>query len=127
MGFGFKVAAVPFHMWTPDVYQGAPSAVTAFMASGAKIAGFAALLRVFATAFPSLSVDYDAHPVRRLAALTMIVGNLIAISQTNIKRLLAYSSIAHAGYILMAFVPYGNKDVVPRRSPRACSTWSPMP
>ena len=110
VGFGFKVAAVPFHMWTPDVYQGAPSAVTAFMSSGAKIAGFAALLRVFATAFPSISVDMTGI-LWALAALTMILGNVIAIAQTNIKRLLAYSSIAHAGYILMAFVPYGNPEV----------------
>ena len=110
VGFGFKVAAVPFHMWTPDVYQGAPSAVTAFMSSGAKIAGFAALLRVFATAFPSIAVDMTGV-LWVLSALTMIVGNLVAISQTDIKRMLAYSSIAHAGYILMAFVPYGNPDV----------------
>jgi NADH-quinone oxidoreductase subunit N len=111
IGFGFKVAAVPFHMWTPDVYQGAPTAVTAFMSSGAKIAGFAALLRVFATAFPSLAVDMT-DILWALSALTMIVGNVVAISQTDIKRMLAYSSIAHAGYILMAFVPYGNSDVV---------------
>lgn len=112
VGLGFKVAAVPFHMWTPDVYQGAPTAVTAFMAAGAKIAGFAALLRVFATAFPSLAMDMT--PVLwALSALTMIVGNLLAISQTDIKRMLAYSSIAHAGYILMAFVPYGNPAVAP--------------
>jgi NADH-quinone oxidoreductase subunit N len=110
VGFGFKVAAVPFHMWTPDVYQGAPTAVTAFMSSGAKIAGFAALLRVFATAFPSIAVDMT-DILWALSALTMIVGNLIAISQTDIKRMLAYSSIAHAGYILMAFVPYGNSEV----------------
>ena len=110
IGFGFKVAAVPFHMWTPDVYQGAPTAVTAFMSSGAKIAGFAALLRVFATAFPSIAVDMT-DILWILSALTMIVGNVIAISQTDIKRLLAYSSIAHAGYILMAFVPYGNPAV----------------
>jgi len=109
VGLGFKIAAVPFHMWTPDVYQGSPSAVTAFMASGAKIAGFAALLRVFATAFPSIAVDMTGV-LWAIAALTMILGNLIAISQSNIKRLLAYSSIAHAGYILMAFVPYGNPD-----------------
>jgi NADH-quinone oxidoreductase subunit N len=110
VGLGFKIAAVPFHMWTPDVYQGAPTAVTAFMAAGAKVAGFAALLRVFATAFPSLAVDLT--PVLwALSALTMIVGNLIAISQSDIKRMLAYSSIAHAGYILMAFVPYGNPEV----------------
>jgi len=112
VGFSYKVAAVPFHMWTPDVYQGAPSAVTAFMTSGAKIAGFAALLRVFVTAFPSISADMTGI-LWGLAALTMILGNVIAIAQTNIKRLLAYSSIAHAGYILMAFVPYGNPEVAP--------------
>ena len=112
VGFGFKVAAVPFHMWTPDVYQGAPTAVTAFMAAGAKIAGFAALLRVFATAFPSIAVDVT--PVLwAISALTMVIGNLLAISQSDIKRMLAYSSIAHAGYILMAFVPYGNPEVAP--------------
>jgi NADH-quinone oxidoreductase subunit N len=110
IGFGFKVAAVPFHMWTPDVYQGAPTAVTAFMSSGAKIAGFAALLRVFATAFPSIAADMTGI-FWLLSALTMIVGNLVAISQSDIKRMLAYSSIAHAGYILMAFVPYGNPEV----------------
>lgn len=111
IGFGFKVAAVPFHMWTPDVYQGAPTAVTAFMSSGAKIAGFAALLRVFATAFPALAVDMTGV-FWVMSAATMIIGNVVAISQTDIKRLLAYSSIAHAGYILMAFVPYGNETVV---------------
>ena len=110
VGLGFKIAAVPFHMWTPDVYQGSPTAVTAFMSSGAKIAGFAALLRVFATSFPSIAVDMTGV-LWAISALTMILGNLIAISQSNIKRMLAYSSIAHAGYILMAFVPYGNPDV----------------
>jgi NADH-quinone oxidoreductase subunit N len=106
VGFGFKVAAVPFHMWTPDVYQGAPTPVTSFMAVGAKAAGFAALLRIFVTALPAL--DVDLVPVLwSLAALTMLVGNLLAISQTNIKRMLAYSSIAHAGYILMALAAYG--------------------
>jgi len=110
IGFGFKVAAVPFHMWTPDVYQGAPTAVTAFMSAGAKAAGFAALLRIFMVAFPSLSVDLT--PVLWvLSAVTMFAGNIIAIAQTNIKRMLAYSSIAQAGYILMAFVPYGNPAV----------------
>jgi NADH-quinone oxidoreductase subunit N len=110
IGLGFKVAAVPFHMWTPDVYQGAPSAVTAFMAVGAKAGGFAALLRVFVTAFPSLGLDLT--PILwALAALTMILGNVVAIAQSNIKRLLAYSSIAHAGYILMAIVPFGNGKV----------------
>jgi len=110
VGFGFKVAAVPFHMWTPDVYQGAPTSVTGFMAVGAKAAGFAALLRVFITAFSSL--DAKLVPVLwTLAALTMVIGNVVATSQTNIKRMLAYSSIAHAGYILMALVAYGNPTV----------------
>jgi len=110
VGLGFKVAAVPFHMWTPDVYQGAPSSVTAFMASGAKIAGFAALLRVFASAFPALG-DGMTDVLWALAAMTMVLGNITAIAQTDIKRLLAYSSIAHAGYILMAFVPFANPKV----------------
>ncbi len=110
IGLGFKVAVVPFHMWTPDVYEGAPSAVTAFMSVGAKVAGFAALLRIFTLALPSLAADMT--PILwALAALTMILGNIVAISQNNIKRLLAYSSIAHAGYILMALVPYGQKEV----------------
>jgi len=110
VGLGFKVAVVPFHMWTPDVYHGAPSAVTAFMAVGAKAAGFAALLRIFVLAFPAISVNIT--PVLwGLAALTMILGKIVAIAQKNIKRLLAYSSIAHAGYILMALVPYGQPDV----------------
>jgi NADH-quinone oxidoreductase subunit N len=109
-GLGFKVAVVPFHMWTPDVYHGAPSAVTAFMAVGAKAAGFAALLRIFVLTFPAISANLT--PVLwALAALTMILGNFIAIAQRNIKRLLAYSSIAHAGYILMALVPFGQSKV----------------
>lgn len=112
VGFGFKVAAAPFHMWTPDVYQGAPTSVTAFMAAGAKIAGFVALFRVFVTAFPAISADLTGV-LWAISAVTMIVGNLTAISQTNIKRMLAYSAIAHAGYILMAFVPYGNEKVAP--------------
>ncbi len=110
VGFGFKVGVVPFHMWTPDVYQGAPTSVTAFMAAGAKAAGFAALLRIFASAFPSLATDL--MPVLAvLSALSMIVGNVIAIAQTDIKRMLAYSSIAQAGYILMAFVPFADEKV----------------
>jgi NADH-quinone oxidoreductase subunit N len=113
VGFGFKVAAVPFHMWTPDVYQGAPTAVTGFMSSGAKIAGFAALIRIFSVAFPALAPSGLTDVLIGLSALTMIVGNLVAISQTDIKRMLAYSSIAHAGYILMAFVPYGDPKVAP--------------
>ena len=111
VGLGFKVAAVPFHMWTPDVYQGAPSSVTAFMAVGAKVGGFAALMRIFVTSFGVLAVDFTAV-LWGLAALTMILGNVVAIAQKNIKRMLAYSSIAQAGYILMALVPYGQKDVI---------------
>jgi len=106
VGLGFKVAAVPFHMWTPDVYEGAPTIVTAFMSVGAKIGGFAALLRVFFTAFPSLSAEW-AMAIAILSALTMILGNVAAIAQSSIKRMLAYSSIAHAGYILMAVVAGG--------------------
>jgi NADH-quinone oxidoreductase subunit N len=110
VGFSFKVAAVPFHMWTPDVYQGAPTSVTAFMAAGAKTAGFAALLRVFALGLPALALDLT-QVIVVLSALSMLVGNFVAIAQTNIKRMLAYSSIAQAGYILMAFVPYANPAV----------------
>lgn len=111
VGLGFKVAAVPFHMWTPDVYQGAPSSVTAFMAVGAKAAGFAALLRVFMLAFPTLSSTLI--PIFwALTVLTMVVGNVVAIVQSNIKRLLAYSSIAHAGYILMATVTLGQSRIM---------------
>lgn len=110
IGLGFKVAAVPFHMWTPDVYQGAPSSVTAFMAVGAKAGGFAGLLRLFFMAFPSMSDDLT--PILWVvAALTMLLGNVVAIAQSNIKRMLAYSSIAHAGYILMALVPFGQDGV----------------
>lgn len=106
-GLGFKVAAVPFHMWTPDVYHGAPTPVTAFMALGAKAAGFAALLRVFVVAFPSISAQIT--PVLlAVTAATLIAGNLLAIAQNNVKRMLAYSSISHAGFILMAVVAYGN-------------------
>lgn len=101
VGLGFKVAVVPFHMWTPDVYHGAPSSVTAFMSIGAKAGGFAALLRVFLAAFPELSSAW-APIAMWIAALTMAWGNIAAIAQRNIKRMLAYSSIAHAGYIMMA-------------------------
>jgi NADH-quinone oxidoreductase subunit N len=107
IGLGFKVAAVPFQSWTPDVYQGAPSPVSAFMSVGVKAAGFAALLRVFSLLFSQLSATLT--PVFWvIAVLTMIVGNFVAVAQTNLKRMLAYSSIAHAGYLLMAFVPFGD-------------------
>jgi len=111
VGLAFKVAAVPFHMWTPDVYQGAPSSVTGFMAVGAKVAGFAVLLRLFAFVFPALAVRFV--PVLwTLAVLTMVVGNFAALAQRNIKRMLAYSSIAHAGYILLALVPFAWSGVM---------------
>lgn len=103
IGFAFKVALVPFHMWVPDVYQGAPTSVTAFMSVGAKAAGFAALVRVLLYAFPTLESSWTV-PLAALAALTMTLGNLSAIAQTDIKRMLAYSSIAHAGYILVGVV-----------------------
>jgi NADH-quinone oxidoreductase subunit N len=101
VGLGFKVAAVPFHMWTPDVYQGAPTPVTAFMASATKAAGFAALLRIFGVSFLTYRSDWQ-PAVWALAALTLIVGSIGTVLQTDMKRLLAYSSIAHAGYVLMA-------------------------
>jgi NADH-quinone oxidoreductase subunit N len=100
VGLGFKVAAVPFHMWTPDVYHGAPSSVTAFMSVGAKAGGFAALLRVFLVAFPFIAEDWGPI-ILGVAVVTLAWGNVAAIAQSNIKRMLAYSSIAHAGYILM--------------------------
>ncbi|MGQ9509012.1 MAG: NADH-quinone oxidoreductase subunit N [Thermodesulfobacteriota bacterium] len=103
IGFGFKIASVPFHMWTPDVYEGAPTSITAFMASGVKAAGFSALIRVFFTALPGFRPDWTSI-MWVLSVATMTVGNIVAISQSNIKRMLAYSSIAHAGYILVAFV-----------------------
>jgi NADH-quinone oxidoreductase subunit N len=103
VGFGFKVAAAPFHMWTPDVYEGAPTSVTAFMAVAVKAAAFAAFARVFLLAFPAMKVDWTML-LWVLAVATMTIGNIAAIAQTNIKRMLAYSSIAHAGYLLVALV-----------------------
>ncbi len=100
VGFGFKVAAVPFHMWAPDVYDGSPTPVTAYMATGVKAAAFAALFRVLGEAFASVAAWQ--HIVWWLAALTMVIGNLIALAQRTVKRMLAYSSIAHAGYLLVA-------------------------
>ena len=101
VGFGFKIAAVPFHMWTPDVYEGSPTVVTAFMSVGSKVGGFAALLRILIAALPALGETWTTA-ISVMAALTLIVGNLLAIVQPNIKRMLGYSSIAHAGYILIA-------------------------
>ncbi len=102
VGLGFKAAIVPFHSWTPDVYEGAPTSVTAFMSAGAKAGAFAALIRVAIVLLPLSAVFNDVFWA--LAILTMVVGNVVAIVQTNIKRMLAYSSIAHAGYILVGLI-----------------------
>ncbi|MBI2171981.1 MAG: NADH-quinone oxidoreductase subunit N [Chloroflexi bacterium] len=99
-GFGFKIAMFPFQMWTPDVYEGAPTPVTAYLSVASKAAGFAVLLRLFSTAFGAVSLDWGML-FAVLSALSMTVGNLMAMGQSNIKRLLAYSTIAHAGYILV--------------------------
>jgi NADH-quinone oxidoreductase subunit N len=100
VGLGFKVAAVPFHMWTPDVYQGSPTPVTAFMAAGAKAAGFAALLRVFISGFGNYAVDWRPL-IMVLAVASLLVGSVVALVQQDVKRMLAYSSINHAGYVLI--------------------------
>ena len=102
-GVGFKVAAVPFHMWAPDVYEGAPTPVTAFLSVGSKAASFAMLLRIFLEGLPAMSADWRML-FEVLSVATMTVGNIAALTQTNLKRMLAYSSIAHAGYILIGVV-----------------------
>ncbi len=117
VGLGFKVAVVPFHMWTPDVYEGAPTPVTAFMSVVAKVGGFASLLRLMVVGLSAFALR-DGEPaawqnaLQLVAALTLLLGNIVALSQTNIKRMLAYSSIAHAGYILMAIAAVGSATVV---------------
>ena len=125
VGFGFKIATAPFHVWTPDVYEGAPTPVTAFMAAGPKAAGFAAFLRVFVFGFPIATAVVTtggfAHKawlgaLAVMAVLTMCVGNIAAIVQNNVKRMLAYSSIAHAGYALVGFVAAGAAATVEERS-----------
>jgi NADH-quinone oxidoreductase subunit N len=115
VGFGFKVATVPFHVWTPDVYEGAPTPITGFMAAGPKAAAFASFLRVFVLGFPLVAgaqVSAFLHEswvtaLTVMAILTMTVGNIAAIVQNNVKRMLAYSSIAHAGYALVGFIGAG--------------------
>jgi len=104
----FKVAVAPFHIWTPDVYEGAPTPVTGFMSVGPKAAGFAVLFRVFLTAFPMIE-DRWVSALWLVAALTMVLGNVIALVQPNIKRMLAYSSIAHAGYVAVALTSASNR------------------
>ncbi len=106
VGFGFKIAAVPFHMWTPDVYEGAPTSVTAFMAVASKAASFAAFLRVLLEAFGGIKPDWNLL-ILGICIITVALGNLVAIVQTNVKRMLAYSSIAHAGYALIGVVVAG--------------------
>src|SRR5204863_2023773 len=109
IGFGFKVALAPFHVWTPDVYEGAPTPITGFMAAGPKAAAFASFVRVFVLGFPLVAGAQAAGYLHEswitalaiLAMVTMFVGNVAAIMQNNIKRMLAYSSIAHAGYALV--------------------------
>jgi NADH-quinone oxidoreductase subunit N len=100
VGFGFKVAAVPFHLWTPDVYQGSPSPVTGFMAAVAKTGGFAALLRVFVSSFGLMRSDWQ-PAVWVIAAITLVLGAVVALAQRDVKRMLAYSSINHAGFVLL--------------------------
>jgi NADH-quinone oxidoreductase subunit N len=103
VGFGFKVAAAPFHMWTPDVYEGAPTPITGYMAAAVKAAAFAAFLRVWIEGFSGAYLRWHLA-VWWLAAITMVLGNVVALAQQNLKRLLAYSSIAHSGFVLVALV-----------------------
>ena len=103
VGFAFKVSAVPFHMWTPDAYEGAPSSVTGFMSTGVKAAAFAAFVRVFLSAFEPMRADWGAV-LWVVAAATMVLGTVVGVVQSNVKRMLAYSSIAHAGYLLVALL-----------------------
>ena len=113
VGFGFKIAVVPFHMWTPDVYQGAPTPITAFFSVGPKAVGFAVLLRIFIPYFQdALESELIFGSLWIIAAVTMIAGNLIALRQTNVKRILAYSSIAHAGYLMVAILAQDTQSLV---------------
>ncbi|HVG33324.1 MAG TPA: NADH-quinone oxidoreductase subunit N [Pyrinomonadaceae bacterium] len=125
VGFGFKVATAPFHIWTPDVYEGAPTPVTAFMAAGPKAAGFASFLRVFVFGFPFVATAASTAGLAHaawlnallvMAIITMTVGNVVAIVQNNVKRMLAYSSIAHAGYALVGFIGAGATSDAEQRS-----------
>ncbi len=110
VGFAFKVSAAPFHMWTPDVYQGAPIPVTAFMSVGTKAAAFAMIIRVFAGGLPHLAPEWQAL-LAFVAATSMIVGNLMAITQSSLKRLLAYSGVAQAGYVLIGVIAGGQSGL----------------
>jgi NADH-quinone oxidoreductase subunit N len=105
-GVAFKIAAVPFHYWTPDAYQGSPTPVTGYLSVGPKVGAFALIIRLFGDALPSLAVDWNVVVIV-LAATTMTLGNLVALQQDNVKRMLAYSSIAHTGYMLVGFAAFG--------------------
>jgi NADH-quinone oxidoreductase subunit N len=107
VGIGFKVSFVPFHFWAPDVYEGAPTAVSGFLSTASKAAGFAVLIRLFFVAFPGYAVSWTLA-IAILSAITMTLGNLLTLQQTNIKRLLAYSSVAHAGYALIGVVAFSS-------------------
>jgi NADH-quinone oxidoreductase subunit N len=109
IGLSFKISAVPFHFWAPDVYQGSPNLITAYMATVVKTAGFAAFFRLFALAFPGAEGFWGA-PVAAVAALTMTVANVTAIFQQDFKRMMAYSSISHAGYLLLAVLAIGSES-----------------
>ena len=123
IGFGFKIASVPFHVWTPDVYEGAPTPVTAFMAAGPKAAGFASFLRIFVIGFPigaAATASGYLHEswvtaLAIMAMMSMFVGNIAAILQNNVKRMLAYSSIAHAGYALVGFLGAAMANSIDKR------------
>ncbi|HEX5366914.1 MAG TPA: NADH-quinone oxidoreductase subunit N [Acidimicrobiales bacterium] len=110
VGLGFKVAAVPFHFWTPDVYQGAPSPIVAWMASGVKVAGFAGLMRVFVLAFDAYSVDWQPM-IGAVAVLTLVAGAVLTVVQTDVKRMMAYSSINHAGFVLVGVQAASDRGV----------------
>ena len=122
--FGFKISSVPFHMWASDVYQGAPTSVTALIATGSKAAAFAALLRVLLSALRPVQADW-ALLIWGLAVLSMTVGNVVAIAQQNVKRMLAYSSIAHVGYILVGRGGGRAPSATPACSSTSSSTPSP--
>ncbi len=123
VGFGFKIATVPFHIWTPDVYEGAPTPVTAFMAVGSKSAAFSSFIRVFVIGFPVVAGAQAAGFLHEswisalsiMAMMTMVVGNFAAVMQNNVKRMLAYSSIAHAGYALVGFIGAGMATTIAAR------------
>ena len=125
-GVAFKIAAVPFHYWTPDAYQGSPTPITGYLSVGPKVGAFALILRLFVEALGPLA-DWWLPVVIVLATLTMTLGNLVALTQDNVKRMLAYSSIAHTGYMLVGLAAWAGDPQGRHRtaSRRCCSTASP--